>query len=788
MAIHISKQFIRAIKGNPRNCILFVGAGLSAKGVRKNGAGLPLWRELISAMIDDLKDSGKCDVLTLQEINKYFKANEYLKIAEIYKEKTRYDQYTAFLRELLDPKDLVNSNIHQILLSIEFKGIITTNFDYVFEHNSNRLSPLIYPQAFEDVEKFREHGFFAKIHGCIKHTYNLYDNLVLSEESYLLLRKNPKYQTILKSLFLLNPVLTVGFSLTDPDFLSLFEDLKEIFKTATPTVYSLILTNDEELKTEWRKRGVEIISYQDHEELNYFFSELQKLDNDDKNTKEQTNIQFDKQTNFEPNNFLPGIKKRSENNLGEKQEIQLKEEQEIELKEKRKDEPMRVPESEVKKQRLNFKTKRIIAGAVIFALCLSIGYYSYNKYIATYNAPHIPSFSETLNFFYKGNSKPSGCDSYRFVKRIDGWYVDSLFIDSDSYKIGKRFPIWTMTASSFQNINTWGKRYDGNQVTNENVIGSISDSFMYSFSPTYGYPGWNNDAIKLIEPYYNTLNDTMLYVLARAYESRAFDYIGYENQGFNLIANYKEESLTERKKKFIRDQTSAIEAFKKILSHDPNFQTAVGKINIKYSNECVNSYRLLEIYTYDNSAASSFLRDNLYDSSTFVYYKEKLSTSPSNSLILAYGDNDFYSLLYFQNKYKFRTDIQIISPQLLNDRVYVTYLQSPYLKDRQLAFTLPPDYFDYGLHSRYVKIEQGDTINSSEFLKILKAVPNGKSQFSINAHVFRFSSINSLWDCQKGYVSEADIRLIDILESNSRTVITSQTNTPDSVISFFNSF
>lgn len=253
---------------------------------------------LIKAMIDDLKDADKCDENTLQKLNDLYDKKDYLQIAQIFKERTRPDQYSAFLKEILDPDDLTNSNIHELILSIGFKGVITTNFDCIFETQNNLLQPLIYPQGFEDIMPFRKHGFFAKIHGCIRNTPNLSENLILSKESYISLRSNPKYQTLLRSLIVLHPLLTVGFSLTDPDFIGLIEDLKENLGESMPTIYSLMLTKDEHLREEWRKKGVEIIPYEDHTELLPFFNELKLLagTNDIKidANKDETEIDYSK--------------------------------------------------------------------------------------------------------------------------------------------------------------------------------------------------------------------------------------------------------------------------------------------------------------------------------------------------------------------------------------------------------------------------------------------------------------------------------------------------------------
>jgi hypothetical protein len=72
-------------------------------------------------------------------------------------------------------------------------------------------------------------------------------------------------------------ILTVGFSLRDPDFLALIEDLREIFGDELPTTYALMFKPDQRARDDWRKKGVEIIPYGDHNELVGFFEEMQQL-------------------------------------------------------------------------------------------------------------------------------------------------------------------------------------------------------------------------------------------------------------------------------------------------------------------------------------------------------------------------------------------------------------------------------------------------------------------------------------------------------------------------------
>ncbi len=279
MALHLTQEFRRAIRSDPAKCILWVGAGLSASGVRQGGKGLPDWNALMQRMIDDLRDSESCEGTVLQQMEAALKDGRCLEVAQAYKERTRPDQFAAFIKAELDPPDVVESKLHRLILDIRFRGIITTNFDRVFELQSDLLEPLVYPQCLDDIDGFQQGDrFFAKIHGCVRNTPHLAENLILTTESYHSLRANPKYQTILRSWFVTHRILTVGFSLTDPDFSGLVNDLQESLGDAMLTIYSLIRDPGTQERDGWLKRhNVRIIPYEKHSELAGFFQELFEL-------------------------------------------------------------------------------------------------------------------------------------------------------------------------------------------------------------------------------------------------------------------------------------------------------------------------------------------------------------------------------------------------------------------------------------------------------------------------------------------------------------------------------
>ncbi|MCA1839469.1 MAG: SIR2 family protein [Actinobacteria bacterium] len=254
-----------------------MGAGLSVSGIRAGGQGLPDWKTLLRHAINDLRDSEKCDAETLTNLETWLEGGKYLEIAQEFHNRTRPDQFAEFIRAEFDPDDLVPSKLHETILQCKFRGVITTNFDKVFERQGYSLDPLVYPLCLDDLNGFKRLGFFAKIHGCVRQTPNLYENLVLTEASYASLRRNQKYRLILQSYFVRHTILTVGFSLQDPDFLGLLADLRDILGDATPTVYALMREPGHEARDKWRKQGVEIIPYGNHAELLPFFDEMVKL-------------------------------------------------------------------------------------------------------------------------------------------------------------------------------------------------------------------------------------------------------------------------------------------------------------------------------------------------------------------------------------------------------------------------------------------------------------------------------------------------------------------------------
>jgi hypothetical protein len=69
-------------------------------------------------------------------------------------------------------------------------------------------------------------------------------------------------------------VLCVGFSLRDPDFQSILTDLKDHWVENLPPLYALMRDPGEDARSTWLKKGVDILPYADHGEVQAFFQQL----------------------------------------------------------------------------------------------------------------------------------------------------------------------------------------------------------------------------------------------------------------------------------------------------------------------------------------------------------------------------------------------------------------------------------------------------------------------------------------------------------------------------------
>ena len=176
--------------------VLFLGAGIA------KDSGLPNWQELIEKLANELN---------IKEINNSF--DFFVNLAQKY-----YIQFgeNIYYKNLLDIFDLESKKPNKLidkLVNLKCKYIITTNWDDLIEKsivNQGKFYDII--KKNDDFSKVGINtNLFIKIHG------DLIDrNIVFKESDYLNYEDNyPLISNFLKSLFVRNVFLLIGYSLSD---------------------------------------------------------------------------------------------------------------------------------------------------------------------------------------------------------------------------------------------------------------------------------------------------------------------------------------------------------------------------------------------------------------------------------------------------------------------------------------------------------------------------------------------------------------------------------------------
>jgi hypothetical protein len=228
-----------------RRLILFVGGGVS------QNLGLPDFKALVNYMASDLGLRGQYSV------------SEYSVIAEAYL--VKHAQLGA-LRSWMDTTwhpatiDIARSELHNIIVDLDFPAIYTTNYDRWLErsfearrkpfHKITNPADLTIP-ANGRTEIIKFHGDFQDD-----------DSLVLTESSYF---QRMQFETPLdirlRSDSLARPLLFVGYSLHDINTRYLLFRLQELWKNSPhadqrPTSYILMPERDEAQEIVLKSRGV----------------------------------------------------------------------------------------------------------------------------------------------------------------------------------------------------------------------------------------------------------------------------------------------------------------------------------------------------------------------------------------------------------------------------------------------------------------------------------------------------------------------------------------------------
>jgi hypothetical protein len=210
--MELSSEIQNAIKKNM--LVIFAGSGLSKR------FNLPDWPKLVEDIISGIDNENYNGFLKLLNGN----IMRPLEILEHLKpEKPRIKKY------ILNNFNISKGDftLHEKLLSLSGQ-IITTNYDNAFERASNEKINASVPTSRFNISEINKSDkpYIFKIHG----TYQEPDNCIVFKEDYEnVYNKDSAAQEKLKAIFAEKTILFVGFSFSDSDINTLFNNLDQVF-------------------------------------------------------------------------------------------------------------------------------------------------------------------------------------------------------------------------------------------------------------------------------------------------------------------------------------------------------------------------------------------------------------------------------------------------------------------------------------------------------------------------------------------------------------------------------
>ena len=241
-------------------CVLFAGAGLP-----KHAYGLPLWGEFVKGVRDAL-DFDAHDDVTNVNIDQYR-----LEFLEYAKENHAYD-YKNAVTSILSPSSGGTPKSYDLLTSMSFPAIITTNLDDAFERAfTNKCMPFKTVANDLDITKLvdRTGAAIIKMHGTVDG-----DQQVLTSTEYLDFDLNRKtMQALVLSYVTQHPLLVIGSGLSDPNFIKLHQISVDSLGRFKHPVFYVGDKVPRFVKEVWRKRNLVFVQVP-HDELDEWLTGL----------------------------------------------------------------------------------------------------------------------------------------------------------------------------------------------------------------------------------------------------------------------------------------------------------------------------------------------------------------------------------------------------------------------------------------------------------------------------------------------------------------------------------
>ncbi len=249
-------NLVRALK--ERRAVLFAGAGLSL------GAGLPDWKSMIAPLVDELKEQGIKNI-----------PDDPLEIAEYYEIQFGRAQLEKNVRDIINSFEARPTPVHNAIVRLPWKAIITTNYDRVIEEALEEQRVRHEVMCLDKTMVFGSEGQvnLIKIHGDILR----HGSIILSRSDYDEYDRN--FSTVIRYIqgLVVNHVfLFVGFDLTDPNFQRIWNMVHLDLGLYGLRSFALMRQPDDLFRKRWARRNLDLLSFAEYADIPDFFNSLDR--------------------------------------------------------------------------------------------------------------------------------------------------------------------------------------------------------------------------------------------------------------------------------------------------------------------------------------------------------------------------------------------------------------------------------------------------------------------------------------------------------------------------------
>jgi hypothetical protein len=214
-----------------RRCVLFLGAGVSKNATNTHGEHPKDWREYLEYLANNIEDPLQAD-----EVRTCITDSDLLTACELAKRFLRPDVFKRRLLSEYSDKGFESAPIHDDLVLVDSRYVLTTNFDKLYENRANTIQrntvrvKNYYDTDVADVFR-RSQRAVLKVHGTIDSP----DRTIFTRSDYARARTNhAHFYRLLDALFISHTFVFLGASLRDPDIQMLLEDHAYRFERTRP--------------------------------------------------------------------------------------------------------------------------------------------------------------------------------------------------------------------------------------------------------------------------------------------------------------------------------------------------------------------------------------------------------------------------------------------------------------------------------------------------------------------------------------------------------------------------